>query len=640
MHTLADMQQLLPTVAALLADVNSDGALDLVGSDVYVRTPASFSHYATLSGTASACGDLNNDGLLDIVVCDVALSVYYQMASGGFTASPSLSLPDSSPWATIVDLNRDGLSDLVTNGQYRLQTAGGVLGPPTNEPLFISFGRPALPIDYLGDGIVDLVVRNSFGGGPVAEAFVVAQTSPLTFTAAAAVGQAVLSEPLTDMVVADVNNDGYADVIWSNVSPATAALDRITVSLGSSAGLTGGGLLSVGTGIISRPRDLSIGDLNNDGLADIAVAQTQSLVVLYGLTGGSWEARVLPGVVGLHVDIGDLTLDGALDVWLDSGVLPARSLMSGEVVAVPVAAPPFQQGGSRVACADGPSGLPDVYLSSLDDVSQIGYVWRCQQINRGGFGATTQQVFNAAQYVTMLDAVDWNGDGAAELAVGSGYGLNIGNVAFASSPGIRDVAYGYLTSGGNLDVVAVNFYFSQVRIVYSDYLQSVIGGPASTPQCYQVSVGDVNGDGRADIVTTCTGLTAVFRQSATGRFSVVPDLTIPSVATAVCDANADGRLDLVGPGGFYFQRADGSLPLAPDRPGVGARDCADMDGNGLVDLVGQGTVWFQVAPGYFRSVAVETGAAYGDLKLLDVDQDGDIDIVKSEPGQVIWRGRG
>jgi hypothetical protein len=119
---------------------------------------------------------------------------------------------------------------------------------------------------------------------------------------------------------------------------------------------------------------------------------------------------------------------------------------------------------------------------------------------------------------------------------------------------------------------------------------------------WQVGVGDVNKDGRKDIVASYGGYTtdvhlAVFRQNADGSFAAPQLLNAADWLTAVevADANNDGRQDILllhqSSLGVMLQNADGTLaaetlitlPPAGGHPQQGFRT-ADLNGDGATDV--------------------------------------------------------
>jgi hypothetical protein len=118
---------------------------------------------------------------------------------------------------------------------------------------------------------------------------------------------------------------------------------------------------------------------------------------------------------------------------------------------------------------------------------------------------------------------------------------------------------------------------------------------ADGPDPYQLRVGDLNADGRPDVVTTNGGAkVGVLLNNGDGTLTLHSQPPAPSGTTyiAVGDFNRDGRPDLVTSAGsanavhVWFGNGDGTFqaPLAYAVSGPGGIQTADLNGDGWPDV--------------------------------------------------------
>ncbi len=426
-----------------------------------------------------AAGDLDHDGKIDLVVANATDNTISLLRNT--SVSGSLSFEDkvdfatgNQPWSVAVgDLDDDNKNDvIVTNSNsnnisvFRNESSGaGTISLATSQefesglaPVFVSLG------DLDGDAKLDLAVTNWNSNFVSVFRNATETTGLIALEDHRVFGTGTFPE---SGKIGDVDGDGKADLLVAN-SDGTSG-NTVSVLRNSSSGVGNIGFLSrVDFNTNSAPRGLAFGDLDNDGKGDLVV-----------------------------VNNGDNTVS-----ILRNGVSTSTS------PSIPVI--------TSFTPTSGPVGTT---------VTITGENFNSTPENNTVFFGAAQAVVSAAS--------------ATELTVTVPSGATYEPISILAGGLIASSRRPFLVSFGGEGIDANSF---EDRVDFS-----------TTPEPHQVSLADFDGDGLTDVVIalTETGLLSVFRNTSSGfsnlGFATKVDYTPGSFPTSIAtgDLNGDGKIDMV-----------------------------------------------------------------------------------------------
>jgi hypothetical protein len=457
------------------------------------------------------------------------------------------------------------------------------------------------------------------------------RTMPSFFTAPTfAVGTAPHGE-----AVGDFNGDGKVDLAVVNEGSNT-----VSILLGN-----GDGTLRPKTDFATgaQPWGIAVGDFNGDGKLDLAVANrgADSISILLGNGDGTFQPKTdiaLPPtpatalqVVPLAVTVGDLNGDGKADLAVATQIFNTNdvTILLGNgngTFQTPVTTLTntstfagfglVGNGQASIASADfNGDGRLDLVVVNNTDFRQPGA--------RGSF-------FSSPGPGTVSVLLG-NGDGTFQAPRNSA----VGNQAMT-------VAVGDFNGDGRPDFAVNNVQSNSLSVFTNsgggNFSLTTIAGTSGN-----LAAGDFNGDGIADLAA---GGKLFFGQAGTG---LQPGTlyALPMISPVAADLNGDGHLDLVGGTGAsavsaWLNKGAGTFPapvmISASGVTMASQATADFNGDGIPDLVtNTGQVELGLGDGRFGDVTTlafptpSFGPSNNTVAAVDADGNGTIDILVTNP---------
>jgi hypothetical protein len=588
-----------PTGVAV-ADFNRDGKLD-VAFAIYGGVVLYFGNGDGTFGagtTISSGGtnddvfarvlvvDVNNDGIADLVLnTDAGISVLPGVGNGTFRTSKSS--PGMIEFMSAADFNKDGRMDLaVTDGAdsliIMLGKGDGTFVSSASYSINPSFFDDLAVSDFNGDGFPDVALPNGQlflgkGNGTL--------RSPINFPTVASA---------TIVAAVDVNGDGIADLLTASSGQQCSMADfgNTAVALGNGDGTFQAASVFDSGGCRFRVF-AAVGDLNNDGAGDVAVlsgqnylySSTPQISVLLNQGDGTFPTARLNIAGGSgEVATDDFNHDGNADLVLADG-----SVYLGQGDGTLRFLAKVSLGGVAIATGDfNTNGNPDLAAAvecASADCSSGGQLLIASGLGTGRFQPPTA-LPSGGFYAESLVVADFNNDGKLDIAV------------------VNNCTDSACSTGGSVAIYLGN---GNAKFNLSQTIDSISGFPLS------VVAGDFNNDGVVDLVVAGVanpgnfgpGVVNVLLGNGDGSFQP-PLVSEPSesgdgvTAGFVADINNDGILDLIlaygaacndcnGHGRIMFGKGDGTFTTGPSLFTAGGPPvsvvAADFYGNGSLTPV-------------------------------------------------------
>jgi streptogramin lyase len=398
-------------------------------------------------------------------------------------------------------------------------------------------------------------------------------------------GSAANVQAGTSVATGDVNGDGTTDLIIG-APGANAGAGAVYVVFGTNAGFpdpialsslngTTGFVLNGSANPGSAGWSVAAGDVNGDGIADILIgapkttisananvgsayivfghstawnpSYTLNAAFLNGTNGVEYDGTAVNGgqFAGNSVAIGDINGDGKKDL-----IIGAYGVTIGGVQV---------NAGATYVIFGKAAGTWPVSATSVTTA-----------INAGAGGFEVDGTVSGQDYGFSVASGDVNGDGVADLLIG-GYGSNSTNGGFA-------VVFGGATKpdngGGTVSWTSTPFSIGTTFLNGTN--GALFSGAAPSDQTgWSIAAGDVNGDGKADIIVGSDTATYGGVNFYTGKVAIIFGKGMPwsNTLTTITSAWLNGTNGVEYDGPFASAYTGWSVASA------------DVNGDGKSDLL-------------------------------------------------------
>jgi len=583
------------SVITIFKNASTVGNIGFSGRTSYATATGGFTYDVTLN-------DFDGDGKIDIAV-SIGTSANKTSLFRNISTVGNISFNTVVNYATgnlITSLNNadfdgDGKSDIVASNDNASNNFISILRNQIGSPTITSFtptsGLAGTQVIINGSNFTG-VTGVSFGGVAAASYTVISSTAILANVGNGASGNVVVTtatgagslagftytvpiptitsfSPSSGTIGSTVTITGtnFSTTAANNIVYFGAVKATVTSSTASSLTVT------VPTGATYQPITVT----NNN----LTAYSSKPFIVTFTGGGTTFTANTFGGKKNFTTfdgtntaTIGDFDNDGKPDIAPASGkVSILRNISTSSNVAfaakVDFDASSSAIGGINSADIDGDGKLDILYCNVTQ--STLGILRNISTV--GNMSFTTEYTFPTSGNSNYISIADFDGDGKPDIVTGNPSNgtvsvfLNtstVGNISFATlidyttAAGSYIVAVGDIDGDGKPDIAASNQNSSTVSVLRNlstvgaiSFATSLYFSTGSGPRC--VSLGDIDGDGKLDIVTgnSFAASVSLLRNTSTvgnisfaTRFDLSTGASTVPTQVALIDLDGDGKIDI------------------------------------------------------------------------------------------------
>lgn len=652
-------------------DIDGDGKTDMIAvnntsgtlqifrntSTTGSLTASSFASPVSFTGVSGInnikLADVNGDGKLDIVsVNGLSFSVFANNATSGSITTSSLATrkdvttPNTVSDLALADFDKDGKLDIamISNASavvlvYKNNTSGGILAFANSFSTSIGTPRGIYAGDIDGDGKPDIAITNN-SANTVSVLMNNALPGLINSSSFASAVTFTTGTNPTGITGADLDGDGKSDLITANTGLNTISVLRNTATAGTITTSSFAGKVDFTTG--SFPRYLTAGDVNGDGKPDIVTANSSSntcSIFINNATSGTINSSSLAtksdvptGISPYYPVLADIDGDYKPDLMVvNTGALTVSVLRNNMLVPSPVI--------SSVSPNNAVPGATVTISGSRFNTTSTN--------NIVSFGPAKAVVTGVSS--TLMTVV---------MPYGATYApVTVLDATTTESAYQKDIFVPKFTNG----------YFIGDTIILKPQVSYTSTASASTP--YSGAIGDIDGDGKPDMVVNNAGattpcVTLLLNNTTTGSITPGSFSNYGNVAFAgsgrpnnikLADMDGDGKLDIIAAlsnvsstsvvvlrntttatGAPSFSAANitvgavGAVIAIQDFDQDGKPDIAVSLGSAAVGVLRNFSVPGNI--GFTNPITIASGAVPSGVYAADFDGDGKADIVTVNSG--------